>query len=356
MNEKSICIVTPNCRIYYRATPVAKEFLDKDQNIIHTTGSIPDGEMTEIKTSTKTVKHYKDGKLDGELAMIDLTTGQTNFTEQYKAGVLVDVEDHTKITDALSIPSKSQEASYEGTIVKVHKGTQSFYVNGKEVAEQTVSPNGSILEQLGEIPDGPVKEFDENGTIRLEAVYQDNKPKGEIVRYDENGQVLSRESYQHGHLNGAAHYYSHSQQGKMTVDANYKNAALDGAWRCSLDDGRPFITASYQNGKLQGLYTLFYKNGNTNVQENYENGKLNGERKIYFPDGHLWYQENYKNGRLDGERFCYFPNGNKFLEEYYADGLLEGTRKIFSESGELLTNEEYHWGTLLHNTERKPLK
>ncbi|MBO7237810.1 MAG: toxin-antitoxin system YwqK family antitoxin [Elusimicrobiaceae bacterium] len=355
MSEKSICIVTPDCRTYYHAVSVAKEFLDKDQNIIHATGTIPDGEVEEIKTSTKTIKHYKNGKLDGELAMIDLTNGEVTFTEQYKDGMLTDVADHSSHSAPIPAMPPLSVPSYKGTIVKISKGTLSYYANGKEVAEQTVAPNGSVLEQLGEIPDGPVREFDENGTVRFEATYENNKPKGEIVRYDEKGNIISRENYQHGHLNGPAHYYTYSQNGMTSVEANYKNALLDGVWNSFHINGKPHISATYQNGKLQGEYTVMYKDGKLNVKENYENGKLHGTREIYFPDGQLWYQENYKNGRLDGERFCFFPNGNKFLEEYYAEGLLEGTRKIFAQNGQLLTNEEYHWGTLVHNTERKPL-
>ena len=174
MNEKLICIVTPDCRTYFRATAVAKEFLDKDQNIIHSTGTIPDGEVEEIKTSAHTLKHYKKGKLDGELAMIDLTSGEVTFTEQYKDGVLIDVSDHTVHGTPLPVLPPVSAPSYKGTIVKINKGTLSYYVAGKEVAEQTVAPNGSVLEQLGTVPDGPVREFDENGTVRFEAFYQNN--------------------------------------------------------------------------------------------------------------------------------------------------------------------------------------
>ena len=52
---------------------------------------------------------------------------------------------------------------------------------------------------------------------------------------------------------------------------------------------------------------------------------------------------------------CFFPDGHKRLTEYYVDGLLEGTRQIFDEKGALLSNEEYHWGALVHNTERRKL-
>lgn len=356
MQEKLICIVTPKKRCYFQVSPLATEFLDKDNNIIHQSGTIPDGKVEEIKIATKTVKHYKNGKLDGELAMIDLTTDQVTFTEQYENGVLIHLSDNT--LQGLPIPVKVniEAPSYEGTLLKVNKETQSFYVNGKEVAEQTVSANGTMLEQLGTIPDGPVKEFDDNGQLRMEATYKNNLPDGELLRYDEQGRVTSREHYVAGKLHGPAQYFSYILGGKSVISANYTSMQLDGEWTSSFPDGKPCISATYKNGKLHGKRITLYQNGRVNVDENFENGKMQGMRMLYYPDGRPWYQENYKDDRLDGERFCFFTNGQKFLEEFYTEGLLEGARKTYSEDGTLITSQEYHWGSLVRNTDRNALK
>ena len=350
--EQLICISTPQGRFYYQATSVAKEFVDKDQNIINTIGTIPDGEIHEFKTANKTVKHYKNGKLDGRLETIDLTTGETTFSEQYKNGVLIDLADHTLHGTPISVLS-SAAPKYQGTLLKTNKNTLSFYVDGKEVAEQTLSSTGSVLEQLGEIPDGIVKELDENGNVRLEATYQNNRLEGTLYRYNERGDITAQETYKEGKLHGPAQYYSYYTAGKFTVSANYAQAVLEGKWSACTPDGQPYLLAFYHHGKLEGERTAFYKNGTIQVQEIFISGKLNGQRFVYYPQGELWYQEHYQNGRLDGERFCFFPNGQKYLEEFYTDGLLEGPRKIYTENGSVLLNEEYHWGNLISNTERK---
>lgn len=354
MKERIICLVTPGSRSYYRALPLAKEFLDNDHNLVNTTGTLPEGEVEEFDVNTKTVKNYKNGKLDGKLQIIDLASGEITFSEKYKDGVLTDVADHTLHGSAApKIPPA--QPHYDGTVIKINKATQSFYMGGKEVAEQTVAANGATLELLGSIPNGPAKEFDENGLMRSEAVYKDNKLEGDLVRYDEKGRVLSRETYRQGQLQGPAQYYAYTGAGVMLTSANYKNSLLNGEWSSSFPDGTPCVLASYKNGKLHGARKAFYQNGNVDCEEIFDNGKLHGKRTLYFPQGKIWYVENYKNGRLDAERFSFFPNGQKRLAEYYADGLLEGPRHIYAENGELLVNEEYHWGALLHNTERKPL-
>ena len=356
MKERIICLVTPDSRSYYRAVPLAKEFLDKDHNLINTAGTLPEGEVEEYDINTKTVKHYKAGKLDGDLEIIDLVSGEVTFSEKYKNGVLLDVADHTLHGTPLVQQAPKPQPHYEGTVIKVNKATQSFYIDGKEVAEQTVAANGATLELLGSIPDGPAREFDENGLLRAESQYKDNHLDGEFVRYDEKGRPLMREHYVKGQLQGPAQYYAYGEDGIIKTEAQYKNAQLHGEWTSYFPNGSPCIKAFYKNGHLQGTRISKYQNGQTDCEENYENGKLHGKRLIYFPEGQLWYEENYKNGRLDGERLCFFPNGQKRSSEYYADGLLEGPRQIFAESGDLLLNEEYHWGALVHNTERRPLQ
>ncbi|MBR2865863.1 MAG: toxin-antitoxin system YwqK family antitoxin [Elusimicrobiaceae bacterium] len=352
MKERIICIVTPDSRSYFRAIPLAKEFLDKDKNLINKTGIIPDGEVEEFETSTKTIKHYKKGKLDGDLEIIDLNNGEVTFFEKYKDGVLTDLEDHTiHGTPILAIPQP--QPTYDGTIVKINKATMSFYRDGKEVAEQTIAANGATLELLGDIPDGIVKEFDDNGQVRSEATYKDNKLDGEYLRYDEQGRLLTRENYREGLREGEATYFSYMANGFMHAKAYYKNSLLHGPWTSYFPNGETCVSANYQNGKLHGLRRVLYQNGQVDCEEHFDNGKLHGPRTLYFPEGKVWFQENYQNGRLHGERFSFFPNGQKHDCEFYTEGLLEGPRQIFAENGELISSEEYHWGSVVHNTERR---
>lgn len=346
MKEKIICLSTPSGRIYYRAETLAKEFLDKDRTLINKTGSIPDGEVEEFETNIKTVKHYKHEKLDGSLAIIDLTTGKETLRETYCDGILTNVAEPSAAAD-------TPKPNYEGTVFRTNKKTQSFYVNGKEVAERTLGPDGRSLELLGTIPNGPAKEFDDNGQLRCEAVYLNNQLQGTVMVYDEKGRLISQENYEQDRLNGPAEYYSYCSLGALKTAANYVAGQLNGPWTLFFANGKERVNANYKNGKLHGLRRALHKDGQPAREENYENGKLHGPRTLYFPEGSVWYRENYKNGRLDGARESFFRSGKKRSSEYYTDGLLEGERLVYSESGELLVNENYHWGTLVHNTERQ---
>ncbi len=346
--EKIICITSPTDRTYYHATVLAKEFTDHEQNVVHSTGTLPDGEITEFSVSTATVKHLQNGKLDGKLEVINLADGTVSFSEEYQNGVLKQINDNTE-------PPASAEPLYTGTTLKTSKGRHSFYCNGQEVAEETLSSTGSSLELLGNIPDGEVKEFNEQDQVITLAHYKNNKLNGELVRYTDSGKELLRENYVDGFLEGDAVYFTFTKDDILTTKCSYKNSRLTGERTLTQQNGVVRCRETYKNGHLDGTRTCFYANGTQERNETYAGGKLNGTRELFFPDGKIWYREKYTNGRLDGERLCFYPGGKVFLEEFYADGLLEGHRNSYDEQGSLLTSEEYHWGSLVHNTERRKL-
>lgn len=344
--EKIICITSPTDRTYYRACAVAKEFVDREQNVVHTTGTLPDGEVCEFTVSSVTVKHFQAGKLNGKLEVMNLADGTISFSEEYQDGVLKQI--HEKAAPATT----NAAPLHEGTTLKTSKGSHSFYCNGKEVAEETISSNGASLELLGNIPDGEVKEFNEKDQVITVAHYKNNKLNGELIRYADDGKEIARENYENGFLQGPATYITFTQNDFLTAQCSYRTSRLDGERTLTQQNGTLRCREFYKNGHLNGPRLCYYPSGNKEREENYTNGKLSGKREMFFPDGKIWYRESFSAGRLDGERQCFFPNGKVYLEEFYADGLLEGRRNTYDEQGTLLSTEEYHWGTLVRNNER----
>lgn len=356
MKEKTICVATPVGRTYYKAVPLAKEFLDRENNVVNTIGALPDGEVTVLNVSAATVKHLRGGKLDGKVEVINLADNRVTYREEYKDGELVSLHKSAiSVAPALKSKEKTPAQTYTGTVLTVSKGTNSFYVNGQKIAEETVSSNGATLEILGNIPDGEVKEFDENGQLKTHSFYRGNKLNGETLRYAEDGQLISRENYADGFLQGPAEYYTRLKAGKLTAKCFYKNSRLEGERTLSRENGSVLQRETYKGGRLNGVRVSYYGGGTKECEEHFADGKLHGARELFFPNGKIWYRENYANGRLEGDRQGYFPGGQMYLEEFYADGMLEGPRVIYSENGDILVNEEYHWGSLVHDTERKDL-
>lgn len=350
MKEKIICITTPSERTYYQATVLAKEFLDKERNVVNTTGTLPDGEVEEYNATSQTNKTLLEGKLHGDFEIINLATGAVTLREKYNHGTLVTITPNRLQANAVPpTETVSPVPIVSGTIVKTNKGTHSFYVNGQEVAEETLSSAGTTIELLGTIPDGEVKELDENNKIKAIAYYRNNKLNGTLTRYDEDGEVLCREEYINGMLQGPAEYFSYSKDNLLYAKCTYKNALLEGERTVSQKDGTLREKATYSQGKLQGERTCFYGNGAPELTESYKDGKLHGERTLFFPSGEMWFKENFSDGLLDGKRIGYYPWGQVYLEEFYREGVLNGPRRIYGQNGDLLTQEDYHRGTLQHS-------
>lgn len=351
MNEKIFCLATPEARVYYKAVPIAKEFLDKDQNIINTTGQIPDGPVAEFSVPSITTKHFKQGKLHGKLEIINLADQSVTFSEEYENGQLVRVTE-PDISLPSHLPTEEKSAPvYKGTLLKTSNTGRAFYVNGKQIAEETISSNGATLELLGEIPDGEVKEFTETGKLKTQATYKNNKLNGVLTRYNDEEKIFSKETYEDGILKGPAEYFSYSGEKVFHTRCNYKNSVLDGEFILEEQDGPVREKSFYQNGKRHGVRTTFYPNTSQECTENWNEGKLQGERTLFFPTGPMWYKENYINGRLDGERTEFFPSGQARLTEFYSEGLLDGKRCLYDEQGNVLTSDEFHWGNIVQNTE-----
>ena len=350
MEEKLFCIVTPQARTYYKASCVAKEFLDKDNNVINTTGSIPNGEVWELTTTSLTKKHFENGKLHGTLEVINLADNTVTFSEEYDCGQLVCVTEHNAPVIQENVSQEEKQPIYSGTLLKTNKDIRAFYVAGKQVAEETLSANGSTLELLGNIPDGEVKEFNEAGKLKTQATYQNNKLHGTLIHYNNEGKILSEETYEKGILNGPATYYTYTARGVLCTTCHYKQSLLDGPFVIKQEDGTLREQATYTKGRLHGTRRTYYSTALVESEENYADGKLQGTRKLFFPTGQLWYEENYANGRLEGDRTEFFPNGKIRLSEFYADGTLNGQRNRYDNSGELIASEEYHWGNIVHNT------
>lgn len=346
-NEKLFCIVTPQARTYYKAVCVGTEFLDKDQNIVNSTGTIPDGEVTEVDAPSVTIKHFENGKLHGKLEVISLEDQTVTLKEEYDHGQLLRVSTQAPHTNTI----RKATPIYFGTTLKITPDARAFYVNGKQVAQETVSANGATLELLGNIPDGEVKEFSESGKIKTEAVYQNNKLHGPLVRYDEKGKILSKETYEAGVLQGPAEYFSYTFNQTFHTLCHYNRSLLEGELVITQENGSLRERANYAKGRLHGPRYTYYADGTLESEENWQDGKLAGTRKLYFPTAELWYTENYLAGRLEGERTEFFANGTIHLTEFYSDGLLNGQRNTYDQTGDLLTSEEYHWGNIVHNTE-----
>lgn len=149
--------------------------------------------------------------------------------------------------------------------------TTIFYRGDKELARQTRDRNGTILETIGTIADGMVKEYYESGKLKEETHYKNGKREGISTWYYETGVIKG--------------------------ERNYKEDQLDGIIRWYYDTGSLGTEFNYKNGKLEGLTKLYWENGNVKADHYYANGKREGLNKQYYNSGELRFIYLFKNGK-----------------------------------------------------------
>ena len=96
----------------------------------------------------------------------------------------------------------------------------------------------------------------------------------------------------------------------------------------------------------EGLSLSYHPDGKVAIEAPYKNGKLDGVFKSYFANGKLWQTIGYKNGIEEGISTTYFDNGTKKSKEVYRGGILDGLTEEWDDQGKLRRKLPYMRGQL----------
>lgn len=123
------------------------------------------------------------------------------------------------------------------------------------------------------------------------------------------------------------------------ADADAKNAsqALLDTIRTTYPDGSLARVYTVKAGTdvREGLSVSYHPNGKVAVEAPYKNGKLDGVFKSYFENGKTWQTIGYLEGVEEGFSITYFESGSKKIKEVYRGGILDGATEEFYENGNL---------------------
>ncbi len=96
----------------------------------------------------------------------------------------------------------------------------------------------------------------------------------------------------------------------------------------------------------EGLSLSYHPDGKMAIEAPYKNGKLDGVFKSYFANGKLWQTIGYRNGIEEGISTTYFDNGTKKSKEVYRGGILDGLTEEWDDQGKLRRKLPYMRGQL----------
>lgn len=128
--------------------------------------------------------------------------------------------------------------------------------------------------------------------------------------------------------------------GKLAVEAPYKNGKLDGVFRSYDENGKLHETVGYKDGIEEGLSIIYYENGKKKSSEKYSRGTLNGMSEDWYENGKICRQIPYENGQIHGVVKIYDEMGLLFEDMKFERGIRNGTYHRYS-FGKLVQEAEF---------------
>jgi antitoxin component YwqK of YwqJK toxin-antitoxin module len=127
-------------------------------------------------------------------------------------------------------------------------------------------------EQIGSYkngrPEGMWTWYYENGTVRREEEYFQGRRDGLYTEYSENGEIIAQGQYADGEKNGIWKY----KYGDFSEEGSYIMGLRDGLWRSFFNNGKPKFKGSYVQGNPDGKHTYYYDSGKIKEEQYYNNG------------------------------------------------------------------------------------
>jgi len=300
---------------------------------------------------------YKSGKKNGiKITYLDKETIKENFRSDVKEGFSRYYYPDGKIKQEIPFVKGSEqgfgkEFGSDGTIITLTEYKRGFIVDRLRINRK----DGNGRKQ------GRWCTFYEQGNLKSEVTFKDNKRNGYQKEYAENGDLLKISKYVDDLIQPEAEeimklevqneYYP---DGNIKFSAMFRNGIPEGIKREYSTDGHVEKAYLYKNGAIigegivkddgnrDGHWKDFYPDGTLRAEGDYENGKQINEWRYYHSNGTIEQTGKFnKQGKLDGSWKWYFDNGKLLKEENYRNGLKDGMSTEYDENGKMIEEGEF---------------
>lgn len=266
---------------------------------------------------SKSLLTFKDGEKDGPAWMFD-QTGMVTAQLMYMDNRQVESERINRYgPDGLK--QGVWKEFYPDMKLKKEMNYKNDTLNGyyKEY-ETSGKVKNIILYKMGRIVDPdeikePVelkKEYFEDGSLKSEGRYVEDKPVGEHKKYDKK--------------TGRAEAKIYDMNGNLMQEGLLGEEGKTGEWRLYYSSGELKAKGMYENGKREGEWVFYYPEGMVEQRGRYRKGREEGEWAWFFQDGSIRRKEHFYQGKEDGELVEYDEQGELITKGKYIDGEKEG--------------------------------
>jgi len=300
---------------------------------------------------------YHKGKKNGlRISYLDKETIKENYKNDVKDGFTrCYYADGTLKSETPFVKGMEQgfgkEYAPDGTIVTLIEYKKGFIVDRMRINRK----------DKNNLRQGKWFLFYDNGNIKQEGSYRDDKKDGYFKDYTENGDLARISKYINDELQPDAieiqklqvinEYY---QDGKLKVSGMYRNNIPEGIRREYKPDGSLEKSRMYHNGLVTGEGNMlddgnkdgpwkeYFSDGSLKAEGNYDDGKTVGEWKYYHLNGKFEQTGKFnKQGKPDGKWKWYYEDGKLLREENYHNSLKDGLLTEYDEDGNVIQEGEF---------------
>ena len=117
---------------------------------------------------------------------------------------------------------------------------------------------------------GTWKLYNENGTLKKQSIYRDDKENGEEIFWFSNGKIEKKGTYINGKLNGKYEWFYESGQKKQ--EGHFTEGKEDSTRKDWYESGKQKMVGNFTHSEKNGTWTWWDENGNVTTSKKYVNG------------------------------------------------------------------------------------
>ncbi len=301
--------------------------------------------------------NYRNGLKEGiRRTFRDGEILEENFSNDVKNGLSITYYPDGKIKRTVNFVNGfedgvAREFSHDGTVITLLEYRRGFIVDRENI---------NRVDKRG-LKQGRWKYFYDNGSVKTEGIYRDDKKNGYFKEYDEKGMLVNIAKYVNDELQQETpelvkldvrtDYYPN---GKPKTVASYKGDVPQGVRREYDSTGKVIAAYTFNKGKMisegiiddegvkDGPWKEYYEEGELRAEGTYNQGKRVGKWKFYHQNGSVEQDGNYNSqGNPEGAWKWFFDNGNVERDESYRNGLNDGIYTEYDETGKVAVQGEY---------------
>jgi antitoxin component YwqK of YwqJK toxin-antitoxin module len=180
----------------------------------------------------------------------------------------------------------------------------------------------------------------ENGKVKYEGFFVNNKPVGELKRYYDDGTKKAILIFDKSGKKASAKMYYNN--GELAGEGNFIESMKDSVWKYySYYDKSLKMIETYNKGIRNGITQKIFTNGVVAEVLNYTNNLKNGAWKQYYDNGTLKLETNFVNDKRKGAFATYYLSGKIESKGTFDNNKMQGDWVYYNEDGSVKMTINY---------------